>query len=206
MKNTPAHIKMDNLLKEVKGLPTKPKALIHSCCAPCSTHVINEICNFFSVSVLFYNPNIFPDEEYQRRKSEQKKFIEILSCYDVMFFDIDSPHSDFLKAVNGYESEHEGGRRCDECFRLRISVTAETALLGGFEYFGTTLTVSPLKNSDVINKIGEETGREFKIKWIPANFKKRDGYLKSVQLSKKHNLYRQNYCGCEFSLRGGDDA
>ncbi|NLL91519.1 MAG: epoxyqueuosine reductase QueH [Ruminococcaceae bacterium] len=206
MKHLPAHIKMEKLLIEVNALPTKPRALIHSCCAPCSTHVLNTICDCFSVSVLFYNPNIFPNEEYQKRKSEQKRFIEILNRSDLSFYDIDSNHSDFLKAVKGYESEEEGGARCGECFRLRIRETAKKASLMGFEYFGTTLSVSPMKNSDLINKIGEEAEREFNVKWIPANFKKKDGYLKSIQLSKKYNLYRQNYCGCEFSFRGGDDA
>jgi predicted adenine nucleotide alpha hydrolase (AANH) superfamily ATPase len=206
MKHLPAHMKMENLLKEIKALPAKPRALIHSCCAPCSTHVLTTICDYFSVSVLFYNPNIFPNEEYQKRKSEQKRLIKILDRPDLFFYDIDINHSEFLKAVKGYESEVEGGVRCGECFRLRITETAKRASLMDFEYFGTTLSVSPMKNSEIINEIGEEAGREFNVKWIPANFKKKDGYLKSIQLSKKYNLYRQNYCGCEFSLRGGEDA
>lgn len=176
------------------------RLLLHSCCAPCSSAVLELLCPIFEVSVLYYNPNIFPEEEYLLRKNEQIRFLDEC-CKSAGFIDCDSSPSDFYEAVNGYEHEKEGGSRCELCFGLRLLKTAETAVQKGFDLFGTTLTVSPHKNAEAVNAAGlaaqEKTGAVF----LVADFKKKDGYKRSLELSRKFNLYRQNYCGCEFSKK-----
>lgn len=173
----------------------RPKLLLHACCAPCSTSVIERIADFFEVTLYYYNPNILPKEEYVRR-AEQFKLIPKVASGEVKIIISDYDENEFLDNITGKECEPEGGARCDVCFKIRLGKTAEAAEQGGFEYFGTTLTVSPHKNAQLINVIGEELTADRKVLWLPSDFKKKNGYLRSIELSKEYGLYRQNYCGC----------
>lgn len=175
------------------------RLLLHSCCAPCSSYCLQETAKFLAVTVFYYNPNLDCAEEYQKRKSEQIRFLKETGLAD--FFDCDYSHEDYEKIVRGLEGEKEGGARCEKCFRLRLERTALVAQKGGFDYFATTLTVSPLKNARLINEIGFSLQNEYGVSYLPTDFKKRGGYLQSVELSKKYGLYRQNYCGCVYSKR-----
>lgn len=172
------------------------KMLLHSCCGPCSTQVIEVLKNDYQLTIYYYNPNIDTEEEYLHRLSEEKRY-----CKEVGIEVVEDGYdaNEFLVAVKGLEKEREGGARCPVCFRLRLEKTAEKAKKDGFDCFGTTLTVSPHKNAEIINAIGLEVGKEKGIEFIEGNYKKQDGYKKSIELSKKYNLYRQNYCGCSFS-------
>lgn len=174
------------------------RLLLHCCCAPCSTACLERLRDFFKISVLFYNPNI-ENGEYARRKGEIVNFLARTGWAEII--DCDSPTEDFYSAVKGLECAEEGGERCLKCFELRLKKTAEIADELGFDYFSTTLTVSPLKNAEAINSIGE--GLQKKARWLYCDFKKRGGYLRSVELSKQYRLYRQNYCGCVFSRGSG---
>ena len=186
-------------MKEIiSSLNSKPKLLLHSCCGPCSSSVLTKIKDYFDVTVLYYNPNIYPKDEYLHRKSEQ---IRLLNELKIKFMDCDYNEEEFLCKVKGLENEKEGGARCNKCFWLRLNQTALLASKNNFEYFGTTLSVSPHKNSDIINKIGENLQNEYKINYLFSDFKKEDGYLNSIKLAKEYNLYRQDYCGCRYSLR-----
>ena len=181
--------------KQLERLEGKPRLLLHCCCAPCSSACLERLKDYFEISVFFYNPNI-EDEEYERRKAELIRFItetgwaKILECNHVT--------DEFYSAVKGFEDRKEGGSRCEKCFKLRLERTAHVADENSFDYFTTTLTISPLKNAKLINAIGESIQTK-RAKWLYSDFKKKDGYLRSIQLSKEHNLYRQNYCGCTFS-------
>ena len=172
------------------------KMLLHSCCGPCSTQVIEVLKNDYQLTIYYYNPNIDTEEEYLHRLSEEKRY-----CKEVGIEVVEDGYdaNEFLVAVKGLEKEREGGARCPVCFKLRLKKTAEKAKKVGFDCFGTTLTVSPHKNAEIINAIGLEVGKEKGIEFIEGNYKKQDGYKKSIELSKKYNLYRQNYCGCSFS-------
>ncbi len=182
--------------KIVKNLTEKPKLLLHSCCAPCSSAVLQRVCEFFDVTVIYYNPNIFPRDEYEKRKSEQIKLCKLLH---VCFLDCEYNEEEFLTSVLGLENEPEGGARCANCFYLRLNKTAQIAKQNNFGFFGTTLTISPHKNEQLINKIGKSLQEKYNINFLFADFKKQNGYLKSINFSKEYNLYRQNYCGCRFS-------
>lgn len=173
--------------------------LLHSCCAPCSSSVLEKLVAEYDVTVLYYNPNIYPKEEYEKRKAEQIRLINEVYP-NVKFLDCDYDADEYFKCVSGLESEKEGGARCVKCFKLRMGYTAQKAKELGFDCFTTTLSVSPHKNSKLLNEIGEELSKKFDIEYIVSDFKKKDGYLRSIQLSKKYNLYRQNYCGCKFSM------
>lgn len=170
--------------------------MLHSCCGPCSTVVIERLKERFDVTVFYYNPNIEPFEEYEKRKAEQKKVCQFLQ---VPFVDADWENEKWHQFVKGLEQEKEGGARCEKCFYCRLKKTAEFAKQNGFKIFASTLSVSPHKNSDVINKVGQEISDLLKIEFLPESFKKKDGYLRSIALSKEFGLYRQNYCGCHFS-------
>lgn len=171
---------------------------MHSCCGPCSTQVIDVLKNDYNITIYYYNPNIDTDEEYQHRLSEQKRF-----CKEVGVEVLEDGYNpeEFYSKIKGLEGEKEGGARCSVCFRLRLEKTAQKAKELGFDLFGTTLTVSPHKNSIVINSIGKTVQEIVEIEFLEGNYKKQDGYKKSIEFSKKYNLYRQNYCGCEFSKR-----
>lgn len=186
------------MTETVKGLGRKPTLLLHSCCAPCSSYCIEELVKFFRLTVFYYNPNIDTDEEYEKRKNEQKRFIAEFAP-EVEFIGEEHESEEFYKAVKGLENEPEGGKRCRVCFALRLSRTAEKAKENGYEFFATTLTISPLKNAKVINEVGLELERTYGVKYLPTDFKKRGGYLRSTVLSQRYGIYRQDYCGCVFS-------
>lgn len=183
---------------------------LHSCCAPCSSAVLERLRAFFRITVFYYNPNISPREEYEFRKEEQKRLIEALNgmattdiaadeFYHIEMVDADYEPKLFLEAVKGLEKEPEGGARCRECFELRLSKTVAEAVERGADYVTTTLTISPLKNAALLNEIGEALCEGTYVKWLPSDFKKKDGYKRSIELSEEFGLYRQNYCGCAFS-------
>ena len=181
----------------------KKKILLHSCCAPCSTAVIERLGEEYDITILYYNPNIYPEEEYIKRKNEEIRYIEILKekGIEISMLDCDYESEKFYKAARGLESEREGGARCAVCFKLRLEETAKRAKKLRFDIFGTTLTVSPHKNSEVINAIGLALSKKYDIPYLESNFKKQNGYKRSVELSKENGIYRQNYCGCEFALK-----
>ena len=186
---------MTDFLKEHGG----ETLLLHSCCAPCSSYCLEEVAPHLKTTVFYYNPNLDSEEEYEKRKSEQKRLLNETGLAG--FLDCDYSHEEFEEIARGYEEAKEGGARCERCFRLRLEKTAEKAKAGGYDCFGTTLTVSPLKNAELINKLGYEIAEQYGVKYMPSDFKKRGGYLRSIELSKQYELYRQNYCGCEYSKR-----
>ena len=169
------------------------------CCAPCSSYCLEEVAPKIKTTVLYYNPNLDSEEEYLRRKGEQIRLLKETGLADLL--DCDFEHGAFEEIARGYEEEPEGGARCLRCFALRLERTAAAAKEHGFDLFGTTLTVSPLKNSDAINKIGFAAAEKYGVTYLPSDFKKRGGYLRSVELSREYGLYRQNYCGCVYSKR-----
>ena len=184
------------LLEIISSLDYKPSLLLHSCCGPCSTQVLSFLAPYFNITVFYYNPNIEPEEEYLKRKKEQ---IRLLSELNIKHMDIDYLNEEYRNKVVGYEKEPENGARCHICYRLRLEKTAKLAKENNFDYFATTLTVSPYKNAKVINEIGLELQNKYNIKYLLSDFKKEDGYKRSIELSKKYELYRQDYCGCLFS-------
>lgn len=178
-----------------------PSLLLHSCCAPCSSYVLEYLSKYFEITVFYFNPNIFPPEEYKGREEEQERLIgEMDFTHPVRLIKGEYHPEIFYEAVRGMEKEPEGGRRCTECFRLRLKEAAKTAFEGGYDYFTTTLTISPLKDARRLNAIGEELGKEMGIKFLNSDFKKKNGYKRSTELSVLHQLYRQDYCGCVFSM------
>ena len=180
----------------IDSLKIKPKLLLHSCCAPCSSSVIERLKDYFEITIFYYNPNINNAEEFTLRATEQEKLCAKLNVGFVLpNFDI----QDFESQIQGFESEREGGARCEKCFCLRLKKTAEFAKQKGYDYFATTLTVSPLKNCQLINSIGEKLQEQIGVNYLPSDFKKKGGYLRSIELSKEYELYRQNYCGCSYS-------
>jgi len=188
--------------KELENLHETKKILIHSCCAPCSTHVITYLTKYFDITILYYNPNISPKEEYEKRKQEQIKLInEIKTINKIDILDCDYDNEKYEESITGYEQCKERGERCTICFNLRLEKAAELAKKLNYDYFCSTLTVSPYKNAKLINEIGKNLESKYNIKWLYSDFKKNDGYKKSIELSKIYNLYRQNYCGCKYSKR-----
>ena len=177
----------------------KPKLLLHSCCGPCSSYVISYLRDYFDITIIYYNPNIYPYDEYIKRKEEQKRLLKEMTNDDVKLLDCDYENDKYVELIHGLENEPERGRRCTKCFLLRLDKTAKIAKDNGFDFYGTTLTVSPYKNSELINMIGEKLASDYCVKWLYGDFKKHDGYKKSIMLSKKYNLYRQNYCGCIYA-------
>ena len=190
-------VKCENILNNLDG---KKKLLLHSCCGPCSSYVISYLTNYFDITILYYNPNIYPYDEYLKRKQEQIKLINEIDCsnnLDIM--DCDYDNDLYEKCIIGLENEPERGKRCMVCYNLRMEKTAKMAKECNYDYFCTTLSVSPYKNSEWINKIGEKLQNKYNINWLYSDFKKKDGYKQSILLSKKYNLYRQDYCGCIYS-------
>ena len=193
---------LEKLIKKHVDKGEVPTLLLHSCCAPCSSYVIEYLSQYFSITILYYNPNIFPFSEYEKRKLEQIRFIhEFPTIHPVSFMDCDYDNHLYEEKIIGLENEPERGKRCNICFRLRLSKTADIASKKHFDYFGTTLTVSPYKNSSLINSIGLEIQKEYGINFLPSDFKKKNGYKRSIELSSEYGLYRQNYCGCQYSRR-----
>lgn len=183
----------------INSLDNKPKLLLHSCCGPCSSYVISYLRDYFDITILYYNPNIFPYEEYVKRKEEQKRLLREMTNDTVKLLDCDYDNDKYEEVIQGLEKEPERGKRCTKCFLLRLERTAIVGKDEGFDFFGTTLTVSPYKNAQLINRIGEKLANDYDIKWLYGDFKKNDGYKKSIELSKKYDLYRQNYCGCIYA-------
>lgn len=191
---------LERKIDKFTGEGQVPKLLLHSCCAPCSSYVIEYLSQYFSITVFYYNPNIYPDSEYEKRVEEQKRFIrEFPAKYPVDFIRGDFEKECFYEAVRGVESVREGGERCFRCFRLRLKKTAEMADMINADYFATTLSISPLKNADKLNEIGEEISRETGVEYLCSDFKKKNGYRRSVELSAEYGMYRQDYCGCIYS-------
>ncbi len=179
-----------------------PKLLIHSCCAPCSSYVIEYLSNYFEITILYYNPNIYPYSEYDKRVMEQEKFIkEFNTKYKVSFVPCEYNYSDYTSKIKGYENDFEGGTRCLLCYTLRMEYAARYGKEHNFDYFTTTLTISPHKNSKKINEIGAKLEEEYKIKYLYSDFKKKNGYKRSCELSSIYGLYRQDYCGCVYSKK-----
>lgn len=191
--------------KILEGLETDdvPRLFLHSCCAPCSSYVLEYLCPYFQITVFYYNPNISASEEYRRRVAEQKRLIDAYNRekkgYPISVVEGDYEPEKFFEIARGYEDCPEGGERCFRCFELRLREAAKRAKAGGFDYFATTLTISPLKNARKLNEIGESLSAEYGIPWLPSDFKKKNGYKRSVELSAEYELYRQNYCGCAYS-------
>ncbi|MCI9145062.1 MAG: epoxyqueuosine reductase QueH [Eubacterium sp.] len=198
--------KLENIIERNKREDILPSLLLHSCCAPCSSYTIEYLSDYFKISVLYYNPNISPREEYEKRKAEQIRLIESMPVKnDVNFADCDYDCNEFFKIAKGYEDCREGGERCFRCYEQRLRRTAQEAQKGGYDYFCTTLSISPLKNAQKINEIGERLSEEYGVLWLPSDFKKREGYKRSIELSKEYNLYRQNFCGCVYSRREAEN-
>ena len=174
----------------------KSKILLHSCCAPCSSSVIECLTPDYDITIIYYNPNIEPEEEYLKRKEEQ---IKLLKKLFIPYIEATYDNEEFKNITKEYDKEKEGGHRCKICYELRLEKVAVVAKKNNFEYFGTTLTVSPYKNSEIINKIGLQLAKKNNIKYLTTDFKKNDGYKRSIELAKEYNLYRQNYCGCLYN-------
>ena len=190
-------LELEKTLKEIKD--TKPKLLLHVCCAPCSSYVLTYLCDYFDITILYYNPNISPYEEYGKRLNEAKRLIKELKKDNIHIMECEYENEEFEKIAKGLEDAPEGGIRCRKCYKLRIEKAAIYAKENNFDYFTTTLSISPLKNSQVLNQIGKELEEKYNIKYLYSDFKKKEGYKTSIILSKKYNLYRQNYCGCIYS-------
>jgi len=194
--------KLDKLLAENIGQERVKRLLLHSCCAPCSSYVLEYLSEYFEITIFYYNPNIYPPEEYAKRVYEQQDLIKRLNPSNPIFFLAgDYDHSEFLEIAKGLSGVPEGGRRCFKCYELRMRQAAKQAALGCYDYFTTTLSISPMKNAARINEIGERIAAESGVRHLPSDFKKRGGYQRSIELSKEYGLYRQDYCGCEFSIR-----
>lgn len=191
---------LDKIIESNSAEERIPNLLLHSCCAPCSSHVIETLSPYFNITILYYNPNIEPIEEYNKRKAEEIRFINEFPHENLLtLIDCDYDNNLFHQTVKGLENLPEGGNRCFLCYKLRLQKTAELAVANNFDYFGTTLTVSPYKNSQKLNEIGKELSEIYNIKYLYSDFKKNNGYKRSIELSQKYNLYRQDYCGCVFS-------
>lgn len=191
---------LDKTIETIQQQGITPTLLLHSCCAPCSSYVLEYLSRYFSITVLYYNPNIFPAEEYTYRIQEQEKLIQALPVQNkIHFIATEYQPEDFYSKVRGHEDDREGGERCFICYELRLQEAAKYAIKGGFDYFTTTLSISPMKNAAKLNEIGRQIAEEYGIKYLFSDFKKKNGYQRSVELSKEYGLYRQNYCGCVYS-------
>lgn len=193
---------LDRLLEQLKGQKEK-HLFLHSCCAPCSSYVLEYLSPYFRITVFYYNPNITASAEYFKRVEEQKHLIELLNQkeghFPIKVVEGDYRPKDFLEVAEGLEDCPEGGERCFACYRLRLEETAKQAKEYGADYFATTLTISPLKNAEKLNALGEELAKDYQVPWLPSDFKKKEGYKRSIELSAEYDLYRQDYCGCAFS-------
>lgn len=191
---------LDNIIAENEKLGIRPSLLMHACCAPCSSYCLEYLSKYFDITIFFYNPNIYPEEEYKFREAEIKRLIsQMFKNGEVSYIEGKYNSGEFFSATKGLEELAEGGKRCEICFEMRLFETAKLAKEKYFDYFTTTLSISPLKNADLINSICEKAGQRYAAKSLPSDFKKKNGFLRSIELSKKYNLYRQNYCGCIFS-------
>ncbi len=202
MQNRNYQRELDALIEDNEKRGRVPRLLLHSCCAPCSSYCLEYLTRYFVITILYYNPNITNADEYRKRVSEQRRLISELPVKNaVTFAEGEYVPEDFYAAAKGLERVPEGGERCFRCYRLRLEYAARYAAEHGFDYFCTTLSISPLKNAAKLNEIGAELSGIYKVTWLPSDFKKKGGYQRSIELSREYGLYRQNYCGCEFSKR-----
>ena len=191
---------LEKIIEENQKKNVIPKLLLHACCAPCSSYCLEYLSQYFEIILYYFNPNISLKEEYDYRLEEEKRLISLMEFKNpvTIVYSTYNP-KEFFNAVKGLENEPEGGKRCAECFKLRLKATAKKAKELNVDYFSTTLTISPLKNAQLLNSIGEAFAKEYEVAWLYSDFKKKEGYKRSIVLSKKYNLYRQDYCGCVFS-------
>ena len=193
-------LKTEEIIKNNKREQIMPSLLLHACCAPCSSACLEYLNENFNITIFYYNPNISPKEELEKRLNEEKRLVaEMPLSGEIKVIDGEYNYDEFLETVKGLEGVPEGGERCFRCYRLRLEKTAALAKEKGFDYFCTTLSISPLKNSQKINEIGESVAKDYGVKWLPSDFKKKNGYKRSIELSRQYGLYRQNFCGCVFS-------
>ena len=196
---------MEELIRDNCSETVVPRLLLHSCCAPCSSYCISCLAEYFHVTVFYYNPNIYPPEEYRMRAAEQKRFVEQYPTkYLVSYIEAPYESDRFYEMARGMEDIPEGGERCFACYEMRLKKSAEYASLHGFDFFTTTLSISPLKNAQKLNEIGAKLAEQFHVQYLYSDFKKKDGYKKSTEISKEYQMYRQYYCGCFFSKRDRD--
>ena len=196
----------DKIISNAQSTGTAPRLMLHSCCAPCSSYTLEYLSEFFEITVFYYNPNISPKAEFEKRFEEQKRLIEALPVKNrVTLIKGEYKPEDFFEIAKGLEDAKEGFERCFKCYRLRLEKTAEIAKEKGFDYFCTTLSISPLKNSQKINEIGFEIAEKYGVKWLPSDFKKKEGYKRSIELSREYDLYRQNFCGCIYSKKAKEE-
>lgn len=193
---------MENEIAHNRQEQKVPALLLHSCCAPCSSYCLETLSEDFAITVFYYNPNIYPEEEYWKRVREQERFIGLLPAkHKISFLEGNYEKDRFYETVKGMEKIPEGGERCFACYRLRLSEAIKEAEKGGFDYVTTTLTISPMKNAQKLNEIGRSVGAEYGKEYLLSDFKKKNGYKRSIELSAIYGLYRQDYCGCEFSYK-----
>ena len=198
---------LDKLLARLEKEERVPSLLLHSCCAPCSSYVLEYLGQYFNITVFYYNPNIFPESEYTKRILEQQTLIgQMRVKYPVSFIAGSYDKDRFYEMAKGLEHVKEGGERCLKCYELRLRESAWIAKSGGFDYFTTTLSISPMKNAARLNEIGLRLQEEYGVNYLISDFKKKNGYKRSIELSKEYGLYRQDYCGCEFSVRSGKNG
>ncbi|MBQ8685003.1 MAG: epoxyqueuosine reductase QueH [Clostridia bacterium] len=191
----------EKMLAQISGVERGTKLLLHSCCAPCSSACLERLKEHFAITVLYYNPNVDEEEEYRKRKAEQIRFLQETGWAE--FLDCDHDAAAFFKIAEGLENEPERGARCYRCYALRLEETARLAREKGFDWFATTLTLSPYKNAEWLNELGEEAGGRYGVNYLFTDFKKKGGYHRSIALSREYGLYRQDFCGCRFSKRQG---
>ena len=192
---------LDKLIGRLGKEERVPSLLLHSCCAPCSSYVLEYLSNYFKITVFYYNPYIYPESEYTKRILEQQTLLsQMKTCHPVTFMAGNYDSDRFYEMAKGLEHVAEGGERCSKCYELRLREAAEVARKCGFDYFATTLSISPLKNAVKLNEIGMRLAKEYGVDYLLSDFKKKNGYKRSIELSKKYGLYRQDYCGCEFSV------
>ena len=193
-------LKLDKILEHISTEGHRPRLLLHVCCAPCSSYVLEYLSQHFDITACFYNPNISPQSEYDYRAQELMRLTQEMPLSHPVTCRIESyDPTSFIQVVKGLENEPEGGERCTACYRLRLTETAKIAAAEGYDYFTTTLSISPLKDAVRLNTIGEELAQEYGVPYLYSDFKKREGYKRSITLSAEYNLYRQDYCGCAFS-------
>ena len=198
-------IEMERELARIEASGRRPRLLLHACCAPCSSYVLEALNHCFDIDVYYYNPNIAPREEFDRRAAELQRLTAQLPHENALRVIVgDYDNAAYMTLCRGHEDDPEGGARCERCFRLRLAQTARLAAERGDDYFTTTLTISPLKDAQLINAIGMELSEDTGVPWLPCDFKKKNGYKRSIELSRQFDLYRQNFCGCAFSRRDAE--
>ncbi len=197
---------LDTILDSLDESGMEPTLFLHSCCAPCSSYVLEYLSRYFRITDFYYNPNISPEEEYRFRASELRRLIHEMGLEDrVTFLEGTYNPAEYYAAVKGLELEPEGGARCEVCFRMRLREAARLAAEGGYDYFTTTLSISPMKDPVLLNRLGEEAAEEFGVCYLPSEFRKKGGYQRSIELSREYDLYRQDFCGCVFSKREAEE-